>query len=296
LIKIANRKIIEPLTGFLLVAPAVLYFGIVYYFPLLQSFINSFYSESFGSVGKFVGLGMYQKVLADQFFWLSVKNTVYFAFLSVPATIILALLFAIMLDRVKKRKLRSILGTVFILPQVTSLVAAALIWEWIFNPVYGVLNFALSYFGIPPFKWLNSPSEVMPALTIITVWLRLGFDMIIFLAALQAVPTDYYEAAGIDGASEWKLFRHITLPLLNPQIVFVSIIELISACRVFDQIYVTTKGGPVNASRVIIIHLYETAFKYFKLNEASVMAVLFFVTLLLISVIQWKFFRKTVDY
>ena len=166
------------------------------------------------------------------------------------------------------------------MPLVISLVAAALIWGWIYQPIYGLANFILGFLGFKPQKWLSSISQVMPSLAMINIWLRIGFDTIIFLAALQSIPESLQEAARIDGARDSQVFRHVTLPLLNNQIIMVVIIELIFAFKVFDQVFVTTEGGPANASRVVMMYLYDSAFKWFKFGEASVVAIFIFVSLL----------------
>jgi ABC-type sugar transport system permease subunit len=175
-------------------------------------------------------------------------------------------------------------------------VAAALIWQWIYDPIYGFLNYALSFIGIPPQKWLQSLVEVRSAIAAVSVWVRIGFDTMIFLAALQSIPQEYYEAADMDGASAVQRLRYITLPLLNPQIIMVCILELIFNFKIFDQVYATTQGGPAGESQTIIMLLYDTAFKYFRFGDASVMAVFVFVTLMLVTLLQWRLFRKPVEY
>lgn len=239
---------------------------------------------------------MYRKVWADPVFWLSVKNTFVLVLLSVPATVILALFMAILLQTIRQVRVRNLLTTFYFLPLVTSLVAAGLIWDWIYNPTYGLLNHLLGYVGIPGQQWLSSMTQVLPSLAVINIWARLGFAVLIFAAALQSIPTEFYDAAAIDGAGSWATFRHITLPLLNPQIVLVSIVELIFGFKVFDQVFVTTQGNPANASKVIILYLYENAFKWYKLGEASVIAILLFLFLLFISVVQWRFLRRKVTF
>lgn len=278
--------------GVLFILPATLYFLFVYYYPLFQSFLISFQDWHPGRSPKWAGLKMYQRVLSDPLFWLSVKNTLYFALLSVPIIVGLSLITAILLDRVVHKRIRDLLSTMYFMPLVMSMVAAALIWNWIYHPIYGLFNTILSFVGLPTFRWLNSPQEVIPSLVLINIWLRLGFAIVIFLSALQSLPGEYYEAAQIDGAGTFAAFRHITLPLLNPQIVFVTMVELIFAFRVFDQVYAATQGGPANSSRVIILHLYETAFRFHRMGEASAIAVIFFLFLLFISIIQWQFARR----
>ena len=184
----------------------------------------------------------------------------------------------------------------YFLPFSVSLVAAALIWQWIYDPVYGFLNHLIGFVSLPPRKWLQSLELVLPSLALVNVWVRLGFDTIIFLAALQAIPNEYYEGAGIDGASRWQGLRYVTLPLLNPQIVMVSILELIFNFKVFDTVYATTQGGPASASQTVIMLLYDTAFKFFRLGDASVIAVFVFASLLLLTLLQWRLFRRQVEY
>jgi ABC-type sugar transport system permease subunit len=215
---------------------------------------------------------------------------------SVPVTVVLALAVALGLNRVSNLKWRNVWASMYFLPFATSLVAAALIWQWIYEPVYGFLNYALSFVGIPPQKWLQSLSQVLPSLAVVSVWVRIGFDTMIFLAALQSIPEEYYEAANMDGASGMQRLRYITLPLLNAQIVMVCILELIFNFKIFDQVYVTTQGGPAGASQTIIGLLYDTAFKFFRFGDASVMAVFVFVTLMLVTLLQWRLFRKPVEY
>jgi len=282
--------------GLLFVLPAVLYFALVFLVPLVESVIGSFYRTVPGGASRFVGLSLYQKVLSDSVFWRAVGNTVNLLVLSVPATVVLALAVALGLHRIGSLRWRNIWAAMYFLPFSVSLVAAALVWGWIYDPVYGFLNYLLSLAGLPPQKWLQSLDQVRPSLALVSVWVRLGFDTMIFLAALQAIPGEYYEAASIDGAGAWRRLRHVTLPLLNPQILMVCILELIFNFKVFDQVYATTQGGPAGASQTVIMLLYDTAFKYFRLGDASVMAVFVFVSLLLVTLLQWRLFRKPVEY
>jgi ABC-type sugar transport system permease subunit len=211
-------------------------------------------------------------------------------------TVILSLAAALGLNRISSLKWRNLWASMYFLPFATSLVAAALIWQWIYDPIYGFLNYALSFLGIPPQKWLQSLLQVRPAIAAVSVWVRIGFDTMIFLAALQSIPEEYFEAANMDGASAVQRLRYITLPLLNAQIIMVCILELIFNFKMFDQVYVTTQGGPAGASQTIIMLLYDTAFKYFRFGDASVMAVFVFITLMVVTLLQWRLFRKPVQY
>jgi len=282
--------------GLFFVLPALAYFALVFLVPLIESVIGSFYRTVPGGATQFVGLRLYEKVLTDSTFWRAVGNTVALLAMSVPATVVLALAVALGLHRLRSLRWRSTWAVMYFLPFSVSLVAAALIWQWIYDPLYGFLNHLLGQVGLPPVNWLQSLPLVRPSLAIVNVWARLGFDTIIFLAALQAIPGEYYEAAAIDGASAGQVLRRITLPLLNPQIVMVSILELIFTFKVFDTVYATTQGGPAGASQTVIMLLYDTAFKYFRLGDASVMAVFVFVSLLIVTVLQWRLFRRQVEY
>ena len=282
--------------GFLFVLPALVYFTAVFLVPLAESVLGSFYRTRPGGASQFVGLRLYERVLTDPTFWQAVRNTVKLLLLSAPATVVLALVVALGLNRFARVRWRSVWAVLYFLPFAVSLVAAALVWQWLYEPVYGFLNHLLGRLGIGPHKWLSSLEEVLPSLALINVWVRLGFDTMIFLAALQAIPGEYYEAAAIDGAGAWRSFRSVTLPLLNPQLVMVSILELIFNFKVFDQVYATTQGGPASASQTVIMLLYDTAFKYFRLGDASVMAVFVFACLLLVTLVQWRLFRREVEH
>jgi ABC-type sugar transport system permease subunit len=282
--------------GLLFVMPALAYFALVFLVPLVESVIGSFYRTLPGGESRFVGARLYVKVLTDSTFWQAVRNTVSLLLMSVPVTVALALVVALGLHRLRSLRARSVWTAMYFLPFSVSLVAAALIWQWMYDPLYGFLNHLLGRVGLPPLTWLQSLELVRPSLAIVNVWVRVGFDTIIFLAALQAIPVEYYEAASIDGASRGQALRRVTLPLLNPQIVMVTILELIFNFKVFDTVYATTQGGPAGESQTVIMLLYDTAFKYFRLGDASVMAVFVFVTLLLVTLAQWRLFRRPVEY
>jgi multiple sugar transport system permease protein len=282
--------------GFLFVLPALLFFGSVYLLPLAQSVMYSFYKIAPGGAREFAGLGRYERVLTDESFWSAVWNTVQLLLLSVPVTVVCALAVALGLNRIVSLKWRNVWASMYFLPFAVSLVAAGLVWQWIYDPVYGFLNYALSLVGVPPQKWLQSLAQVKPSIAVVSVWVRIGFDTMIFLAALQSIPAEYYEAAKMDGANAWQRLRYITLPMLNAQIVMVCILELIFNFKMFDQVYATTQGGPGGASQTIIMLLYDTAFKYFRFGDASVMAVFVFVTLMVVTLLQWRYLRKPVRY
>lgn len=288
----------EGYIGFLFILPALIYFTILYFYPAFRTFLISFYKVDpmSGALSKYEGLNFYKTVFNDLLFWRSIKNVSLLIAFSVPITIGLGLFVALLLDRILNLKLRNTLSLLYFLPLAASLVAAALIWDWLLNPVYGLVNSVLAILRIPGQKWLTDPSQVIPSLAIISIWQRIGFDAVIFLAGLQAIPHEYLEAAKIDGASSRSIFLHVTLPLLNPQIVMVSVLELIFGFKIFDQVFVATRGGPANTSLVPVLYLYDKAFTWFNFGEASAVGVFLFIVVLGISIVQRKFLRRTIEY
>ena len=176
------------------------------------------------------------------------------------------------------------------------MVAVAFVWSWIYQPDIGLLNAALRAVGAKGQMWLSSPKQVLPSLAVMNIWVRLGFDMVIFWAGLHGIPAEYYDAAKVDGAGSWARLRHITLPLLNPQIVLVAIIEIINALKVFDLVFIATSGGPVNASRVVVLHIYDLAFSWNKMGQASSVAMYLFAIILVVTIAQWKLLGRRVEY
>ena len=281
--------------GFLFVLPALLFFGSVFIVPLAQSVMYSFYRIQPGGAKEFVGLGRYEKVLTDSTFWSAVGNTVQLLLFSVPATVVLALAVALGLNQIASLKWRNVWASMYFLPFATSLVAAALVWQWIYEPVYGFLNYALSFVGIPPQKWLQSLVEVKPAIAAVSVWVRIGFDTMIFLAALQSIPQEYYEAAGIDGASAVQRLRYITLPGIKPTIALLTVLSVTGSLLAFDQFYVLTHGGPDNSTMTVVLALYNKAFQSYRLGDAAAEAVVPLVALIVLNFVQLRLLRTKED-
>jgi ABC-type sugar transport system permease subunit len=207
---------------------------------------------------------------------------------------IIALFLAMMLN--KKIKGKSFLRTAFFTPVIISPVAAALIWRWIYDPNFGLLNYTTGLFGIPPVNWLNDSRAAMAALIIIGVWKNLGINMVLFSAGLQGIPDTYYEAAEMDGAGGWSKFWNITLPMLTPTTFFIMIMSMISSFQVFDIVYVLTSGGPMGATKVMVFYLYEYAFKFFEMGYASAVAYIFFAMLAVLTLLQVKYMRTRSGY
>lgn len=241
----------------------------------------------------FVGLKNYVYAFNQPLFLLSLKNTFYFVALNVPLVLIASLVLALLMQ--KKFRFRSIFRTVYFTPVVTSIIVCAIIWLWLFE-ASGVPNVLLKFLHLPTFAWIHDSKTVIPSVVLMTVWKSAGFGMIIFLAGLQGIPRVYYEAARIDGASNITLFFKITMPLLKPTMLFYVITTTISSFKMFAQIYTMTQGGPMNSSRVVVFHIYETAFKYLKMGKASAMAFILFGIILVITLISLKLFSRGYTY
>jgi ABC-type sugar transport system permease subunit len=280
--------------GYLFVAPALLFVALLFVFPFFYNIVLSFADWHIARPMTFIGLENYEFALTDPEFWGSVVNTLYFAAISVPVTIALALAVALGLHRLGSRWGTGVLRGLYFLPVIASLTAVAYIWAWLFNPAYGLLNDLLKLASLPTLQWLNDRQQVLPSLAIMYVWARLGFDMLILLAGLTAISPEYYEAARIDGANAWQNFRHITVPMLNRQLVLVAIVEMMTALKVFELPYAATAGGPVNASRTLVMHIYETGFKFTRMGEAAVGALALFVLVLLLTLIQRRVFSRNI--
>lgn len=278
--------------GYLFIAPSMLGVLMFTLFPVLAALGISFSEWNLITPPRFVGLEGYRALLSDPVFGKVLLNTLYYTAGSVPLNLILALALALALNQ----KIRGIAvyRTAYFMPVVSSMVAVGLIWAWLYDTDYGLINALLAKLGLPPVAWLTSTEWAMPAVILTSVWKSLGFNMVIFLAALQDVPEGLYEAARIDGAGAWRLFRHITLPLISPAVFFVVVMGIIGSFQAFDQVYVMTEGGPARATTVIVYYIWQNAFKFFKMGYASAMAYVLFLVVLLATLAQWQVRRRWV--
>lgn len=279
------------LMGFLFVLPVVIYFGLIYYLPLASSFDLSFKELLPRGKVQFAGLKTYQAVLADPLFWTSVGNTIVFTVLSAGLIVLAGLLIAIALHGMKRQTVRDVYTVFYVLPTLVSFAAAGPIWEWIFHARFGLANLALTKLGLPTQGFLVDPGQVIPSLSVISLWVRVGFSILILLAGLQSIPASYFEAARVDGARAFTLHRRVTLPLLLPQIGVITLLEVINGFKVFDLVYVTTSGGPASASYMVLLYFYDNAFRFYRQDRGSVIAVLMFLALLAFSIIQRRIVR-----
>ncbi len=271
--------------------PALIIITVFSFIPILAAFGLSFCKWRILGNPDFVGLRNYQYVLSDKVFWIALKNTAYYSFVTVPAGLVLALASALLLNQ--QLKGRVFFRGVIFFPVTISMVVISLIWGWMFSEHYGVVNFLLERVGVEPRAWLANPRYSLPIIMVMSIWKGFGYGMVIYLAALQSIPRTYYEAATIDGANPWQRFLHITLPLLNPTTLFVLVIAFIGSFQVFDQVYVLTRGGPGHSTTVLVLYLYEEAFGgKFRMGRACSIAYILFVIVLVFTLIQMKFFRQ----
>jgi ABC-type sugar transport system permease subunit len=238
---------------------------------------------------EFVGLENYTRILADDVFWKAVGNTLIYAFWVVLLTLGLAVTLAVLFDQ--KLRGRTLYRTAFYLPHVTSTAAVSVLWIWIYSPQFGLLNAFLGWFGIPRQNWLGNPDLALYSIIIMSVWMAVGSYMVLFLAGLQNIPPELYEAARIDGANGWNLFRSITLPLLKPVTFLVLVMCMIKAFQVFEQVYIMTAGGPGYATTTVAHQIFKQAFESLNLGYASAMAFLLFVLIFMITLVQNRLFK-----
>jgi multiple sugar transport system permease protein len=273
------------------VAPALVVVGAVIVFPWLFTLWMSVFDWKIGSAAQFIGIDNYRKLAASQRFLEAILHTFYFTALAVVVPLVLGTVSALIFHR--EFPLRGVLRGLFVMPMMATPVAVALVWTMMFHPQQGVLNYLLSLVGLPPSLWVYSPTLVIPSLVIVEVWHWTPLVMLIVLGGLAALPTEPYESARLDGASEWQLFRYITLPLVAPFLVVAAVIRTIDALKTFDTIYVITGGGPGTASETINIYLYLQAFAFYNIGDASAVVVVFFVIVLALALLLLHVREKT---
>jgi multiple sugar transport system permease protein len=286
-------------TAYLFNAPGMVLFLVFTVYALYTSFVISFHDwDILTTVKPYVGLQNYKDVLTDADFREAIGHTLYFVIGSVPATMAIALGLALLLNT-QIRGL-GLFRTAYYLPVITPLVIAALIWTWVYNVDYGLANFYLQKLHIidEPVLWLANRTTAMPAVIVMNIWKGVGFSMIVFLAGLQAVPNELYEAAEVDGAGAWTRFRRITLPLLAPTTFFLLLINTLGATKAFDQIFVMTNGGPPGpggATTTVTYYIYNAAFRDFRMGYASALAYSLFAMLFVLSFFQFRWYQRRVE-
>jgi multiple sugar transport system permease protein len=274
------------------IAPALVVIGVFFLLPVIAALGLSFTDFDLYALAdtknlRFIAFGNYVDVLHEPLFWKSLVNTLYFVVVGVPLSIAASLGAALLLNS-PLAKLKGIFRTALFAPVVTTIVAVALIWRYMFNTRYGLINYALIHLGLAPIDWLGDPHWSMPAIILFAVWKNFGYNMIILLAGLQAIPQDLYEAARIDGASVWAQFRFITLPSLRPVMLLVSIITVAGYFQLFAEPYVMTRGDPLQSTYSVLYYMFEQGFTWWNLGRATAIAFLLFaITLAATRVLLW---------
>jgi len=276
----------------LFLAPAVALNLTFFVYPLIRVFQMSFYKWSVLGSNQFLALGNYERLLNDPLFWKSLSNTVIYAIVVTPGIFLLAMALALLLNQ--RLPLTNIFRTVYFIPVAISFVVSSLVWLWIFNELYGILNYVLSFLGIISSRvsWLGSTWNARLSVSLMVVWKTAGFSMMILLAGLQGVPTEVYEAASIDGANARQRLFYVTLPLIRPTFVMALMVSLIGSFLAFDHFHVMTQGGPANGTLTIVMYIFRTGFEYFNLGYGSAMSIVLLLILIILSLIQTRSLRS----
>ncbi|HXU99202.1 MAG TPA: sugar ABC transporter permease [Caulobacteraceae bacterium] len=276
--------------GWVFVAPALAIIGLFFFLPAAAAFVLSLTDFDIYALAdlrnlRFVGLGEYAALLTNPLFWQALGNTLYFVVFGVPLSITASLGAALLLES-RLARFKGFFRTALFAPVVTTLVAVAVIWRYLLHARYGLINYALGGLGIGPIDWLGDPRWAMPAIILFAVWKNFGYNMIIFVAGLQTIPEDLYEAARIDGASATRRFWHVTLPGLTPIILLVSLLTVAGYLQLFAEPYVMTQGGPAQSTVSVLYFMYEQGFKWWNLGAASAVAFLLFILMLVVTLAQ----------
>jgi len=281
--------------GWLLALPAVVLLATFTHVPAVSTLIDSFYATPRGrEVAHFVGLEQYRTMLADPIFWRALQNNFLYALITIPVSIGIALAMALWVNgRIRGR---AVLRLAFFTPTILPMVAAANIWLFFYTPDYGLLNQIIRVFGNSSVNWLGSPASALPALMMVTIWKEAGFFMIFFLAALQQVPPDLYEAARMENAGRWQIFYRITWPLVMPTTLFVAINALINAFRVVDQVIAMTGGGPNNATMLLLFYIYQVAFNFWDSGYAAALSTVLLLALAIVALAQFFLVDRKIHY
>lgn len=288
----------KKMKGYLYIFPAVLIILVFNLYPIIKSFDMAFYEDFDYITGQVFQRGFenFKYVLSDPDFYLALKNTGIFVLISVPITMVVSLLFALLLN--SNIKFQSFLRSVYFIPFVTSTVALSIVWRWIFNGDYGVLNHIMVFFGGSKVKWLTDKKYTMLILCVFNVWKTMGYKIILFLVGLQNIDKKYYLASKIDGANQVQTFFNITLPLLTPTLFFVSITSIIGAFKIFDSVFVlyNNSTGPLKSGLTIVYYIFNKFYRHWQFSIASAAAFILFLIILLITVIQLYVGKKKINY
>jgi multiple sugar transport system permease protein len=282
--------------AWLFLAPAMVILGVFFLLPVIAALFLSFTDYDLYALAdihnlRFIALNNYIELLHRTLFWSALGHTLYFVAAGVPLSMLVSLGAALLLNSPLAR-CKPFFRTALFAPVVTTVVAVAVVWRYLFNTKYGLINYALGWVGIHPIDWLGDPHWAMPAIILFAVWKNFGYNMIIFLAGLQAIPVELYEAARIDGASFWQQFRHITLPMLGPTLLMVGILTVSGYFQLFAEPYVMTEGGPLESTTSVLYMMYDEGFKWWNMGSASAIAFLLFIIMFAVTVLMLRLGRR----
>ena len=283
-------------TPYLFLAPALGTLLVFFFLPVAAAFLMSFTDFDIYSLGnlnraRFIFLANFQNLFSDPLFWKALINTCYFVLIGGPLTIVVSLLAAMALNS-RFLLFKNWFRLAFFMPVVTTLVAVAVVWRYLYHPRFGAINYLLSIIGFKSVDWLGDPHWAMPAIIILAIWKNFGYHMMIFLAGLQTIPEYLYEAARLDGANWWYQFRHVTIPQLAPTTFFVTIMTIIGYFQFFAEPYVMTEGGPLNSTLSIVLYLYQQGFRWWRMGYASAIAFVLFFIVFVFAIIQLTIRKK----
>ncbi len=281
------------LQAWIFLAVPVVFFCVIRFYPAIESFGLAFTDWNLLSSPKFVGLANFSRMASDPVFWIAFKNTFIYLLIGTPLSLLLSFVIAYHLDQV--RFAHGLIRACYFIPHLTTTVAMAWVWRWFYQPPpVGLFNNLLNVVGMETQPFLRSTVQALPAVLAPAIWAGLGFQVVLFMAGLRAIPSSYYEAARIDGASKWMVLTEITIPLLRPTLVFLVVISSIGFLRIFDTVFNMTDngaGGPLNSTKPLVLYIYETAFRSFQMGYATAQTIVFFLILLAISLVQLRLMR-----
>ena len=289
---IDRRK--EGLVAAVMVAPNLIGLLVFMVVPTVISILMSFTDWNLLNTSSSIGLANFKEAFSDPLFWKTLKNTVVYVFWKVPFNIFISLILAVLINQ--RMYGRTFFRAILFLPMIASSVSVALLWQPLFDMSSGMLNKILTTIGLPPSTWIYDPKTSMMSVVIVALWKEIGYYMVMFLAGLQSIPSTYYEAASIDGASAARKFLFITIPLISPTTFFVMIISIIGSFQIFDLTTVLTAGGPSNSTNTLIMYVYQAGFRFFRMGYASALSTILFVIVLIFTIIQDKLSKKWVFY
>jgi multiple sugar transport system permease protein len=278
------------LVGLAFVAPFLLAYGAFILWPIVRGFYLSFYSWSLLGTSHFIGLDNYHNLVNDNLFWTDVWHTIEFTLLSTPPLVFLGFVMALLANR--KLPMQWLFRLAFFSPYILPVSIVYLVWNWLYSSDYGLFNSWLGHVGLGPVDWLTDANQAMISVVIVTVWWTVGFNFVLYLAGLQDISEDLYEAAALDGAGTWASLFHITIPLLGRTTTLIVILQVLSSLKIFDQIYLLTGGGPEGATRPVLEYIYEQGFVSYRLGYAAAMSYVFFLFILVVSGLQFYLFSR----